>query len=75
MRAEKSISPPHDITCPRSRTYSDAFLASLAASINLEYLQAEAFTVIGQWIRIVLRILGPTLFGLMLLGLWGRVKR
>jgi uncharacterized protein YjbI with pentapeptide repeats len=58
-----------------SRGYSDAFLASLAASINLEYLDADAFTVTGQWIRILLRILGPTLFGLMLLALWGRVKR
>jgi hypothetical protein len=58
-----------------ARAYSDAFLASLAAAINLEYLKTEAFTVTGQWTRILLRILGPTLFGLMLLALWGRVKR
>jgi uncharacterized protein YjbI with pentapeptide repeats len=58
-----------------AHTYSDALLASLAAAINLEYLKTEAFTVAGQWTRILLRILGPTLFGLMLLALWGRVKR
>jgi uncharacterized protein YjbI with pentapeptide repeats len=56
-------------------TYERAFLASLAASVNLEYLPPEAFTLGGHWIRIALKILGPTLFGVLLLALWGRVKR
>jgi len=56
-------------------TYSQAFLASLAAAVNLEYLKPEAFTLTGQWVRIVLKIVGPTLFGVLLLAFWGRVKR
>ena len=35
----------------------------------------QLFTLAGHWVRIVLRFLGPTLFGVMLLAIWGRVKR
>jgi uncharacterized protein YjbI with pentapeptide repeats len=57
------------------RTYSESASASLAATVNLEFLKPQDFNGTGQWIRIVMRILGPTLFGLTILGFWGRVKR
>lgn len=57
------------------RAYPQALLTSLGATVNVEYLKPEAFTQAGQWIRIVLKILGPTLFGVLLLAFWGRVKR
>src|SRR4029079_14435827 len=55
--------------------YAQSFLATLSAAVNLEYLKPELFTLAGHWVRIVLRFLGPTLFGVMLLAIWGRVKR
>jgi hypothetical protein len=56
-------------------SYSTSLLASLAAVVNVEVLKPDQFRVSGQWIRTVLKVLGPALFGLLILAFWGRVKR
>ena len=56
-------------------SYWDAWQISLASTINLTIVANEQFTTIGNWLRILLRIVGPVLYGLTLLAIRGHVKR
>jgi hypothetical protein len=59
----------------RHRSYLSSVRFSLEESISLLRGSNETLTNAGQSIDIVLRLVGPLLFGLTVLALRGRVKR
>jgi hypothetical protein len=57
------------------RSFWDALLFSLQSTTSLLGGEDRALTDLGEALWTALRLLGPLLFGLMLLSLRGRVKR
>jgi uncharacterized protein YjbI with pentapeptide repeats len=53
----------------------DALAFSVESTVSLLRPPDRSLTLPGRWTQMLLRILGPVLFGLMLLSLRGRVKR
>jgi hypothetical protein len=57
------------------KQYLDALTYSLESTTSLLRPPDQALTRPGRWVQIVLRLVGPLLFGLMILSLRGRIKR
>jgi hypothetical protein len=57
------------------KQYLDALAYSLESTTSLLRPPDQALTRPGRWVQIVLRLVGPLLFGLIILSLRGRIKR
>jgi uncharacterized protein YjbI with pentapeptide repeats len=57
------------------KQYLDALAYSLESTTSLLRPPDQALTRPGRWVQIVLRLVGPLLFGLTILSLRGRIKR
>jgi uncharacterized protein YjbI with pentapeptide repeats len=63
---------------PRPSTWKqfpDAFAFSAESTVSLLRAPDRSLTLPGRWMQMLLRILGPVLFGLFVLSLRGRVRR
>ena len=65
-----------DIPRPSSwEQFPDALAFSAESTVSLLRAPDRSLTLPGRWAQMLLRILGPVLFGLFVLSLRGRVKR
>ena len=60
---------------PSQRSLVDALTFSAKSTTSLFRPPDQPLTTAGEWLNMVLRLLGPLFFGLALLSLRGRVKR
>ncbi len=57
------------------RSFLDAVTFSAESTTSLLRASERSLTLVGEWLQIGLRLLGPLFFGLALLSMRGRVKR
>jgi hypothetical protein len=72
----QAVYEKRDVPQPSSwKQAPDALAFSAESTLSLLRAPDRALTMPGRWVQMSLRILGPVLFGLVVLSLRGRVRR